>query len=156
MLMIFESCSRQSRIENFPCSNFLAISCCLSGLALAMSCLKVRFTIETRTHMCSMRPCTSPMPNNFETKGWGANFSRSLRCSPVPKKMIGVFVAATLVGELQCRAWSSQRPTPSSVNSTKTYAEMAPPPFACPSSFVTIIAPKSALSLKARLWPSAA
>jgi hypothetical protein len=32
-----------------------------------------------------------------------------------------------------------------------TYAEMAPPPLAWPSILVTIIAPKSALSLKARL-----
>jgi hypothetical protein len=37
-----------------------------------------------------------------------------------------------------------------------TYAEMAPPPLAWPSILVTIIAPKSALSLKARLWASAA
>ena len=37
-----------------------------------------------------------------------------------------------------------------------TYAEMAPPPLACPSIFVTIIAPKSALSLNARLCASAA
>jgi hypothetical protein len=37
-----------------------------------------------------------------------------------------------------------------------THAEIAPPPFAWPSSLVTMIAPKSAESLKARLWLSAA
>lgn len=38
----------------------------------------------------------------------------------------------------------------------RTYAEMAPPPFACPSILVTIMAPKSADSLNARLCASAA
>lgn len=40
MLMILDSCSRQSRMENFPCSNFFAKSFCRSGLARAMSCLQ--------------------------------------------------------------------------------------------------------------------
>ena len=38
----------------------------------------------------------------------------------------------------------------------RTHAEMAPPPFACPSILVTMIAPKSADSLNARLCASAA
>lgn len=51
---------------------------------------------KLKAHMCSIRPCISPMPSSFETNGWGAKRSRSFRCSPVPKKMMGVLVAATL------------------------------------------------------------
>ena len=36
------------------------------------------------------------------------------------------------------------------------YADMAPPPLACPSILVTMMAPKLALSLNARLCDSAA
>jgi hypothetical protein len=40
MFIMFDSCSRQSRMENLPDSNFFAISFCRSGLAIAMSCLQ--------------------------------------------------------------------------------------------------------------------
>ena len=39
MLIMLDSCSRQSRMENLPCSSFFARSFCRSGFALAMSCL---------------------------------------------------------------------------------------------------------------------
>lgn len=84
MFMTFCICSLQSRILSLPSSSFFAISFCLSGFCVAISC------------MCSIKPCMSPRPNNFEINGCGVNFSRSCRCSPVPRKMIGVFVAATL------------------------------------------------------------
>jgi hypothetical protein len=42
----------------------------------------------------------------------GSNYSKSSKCSPVPIKIIGLLVAAT--------------------------ADKVPPPFACPSNFVTI------------------
>lgn len=84
MPMIVASCSLRSRTENSPFSNFFIMFSCRPGFAIAISCA------------CSMRPCMSPMPSILEMKGCGANFSRSWRCSPVPMKMIGVFVAATL------------------------------------------------------------
>jgi hypothetical protein len=51
-------------------------------------------------YICSTRPCMSPIPSSFEMKGCGAKRSRSFRCSPVPRKMMGVLVAATLEGQL--------------------------------------------------------
>lgn len=39
----------------------------------------------------------SPMPSSLDTNGCGANRSRSFKCSPTPRKMIGVLVAATLI-----------------------------------------------------------
>lgn len=39
IFIMLDNCSRQSRMENLPDSNFFAISFCLSGLAIAMSCL---------------------------------------------------------------------------------------------------------------------
>jgi len=84
IFMTFEICSLQSRIESFPSSSFFAISFCLSGFCEARSCI------------CSMRPCTSPMPSSLEIKGCGSNRSKSCKCSPTPRKMMGVLVAATL------------------------------------------------------------
>ena len=62
----------------------------------------------------------------------GSNYSKSSKCSPVPIKTIGLFVAAT--------------------------AERAPPPFAWPSNFVTITYPTLIVSWKAfayskHAWP---
>lgn len=39
---------------------------------------------------------TQILPNNLLTKGWTLNGSKSSVCSPVPMKMTGLFVAATL------------------------------------------------------------
>ena len=106
MLINVVSCSRQSRRANFPSSSFLAMAFCLSGLAIATSCLWIGRRREhdiTRggkgprgSYICSNNPCISPMPRSLEMKGEGTNRSRSLKCSPTPKKMIGVLVAATL------------------------------------------------------------
>lgn len=78
------SCSFKSRIVNSPFSSFFIMFSCRSGFAIAISCAR------------STSPCMSPMPSILEMNGWGENFSRSCRCSPVPMKMIGVLVAATL------------------------------------------------------------
>ena len=51
---------------------------------------------------------------------------------------------------------AAARETGSCLRTDWTYAEIAPPPFAWPSIFVTMIAPKFALSLNARAWASAA
>jgi hypothetical protein len=59
-----------------------------------------------------MRPCISPKPKRRLIKPAASNASKSSKCSPVPIKTIGLLVAAT--------------------------AERAPPPFAWPSSLVTI------------------
>ena len=106
MLINVVSCSRQSRRANFPSSSFLAMAFCLSGLAIATSCLwigrrrehdRIRGGKGPRgSYICSNNPCISPMPRSLEMKGEGTNRSRSLKCSPTPKKMIGVLVAATL------------------------------------------------------------
>ena len=72
MLMILDNCSRQSRMENFPCSSFFCISFCLSGLARAMSCLLHQLSTmmnHPEADMCSIKPCISPIPSNFEMKG---------------------------------------------------------------------------------------
>jgi len=37
----------------------------------------------------------SPKPNNLLTKDFGSKSSKSLKCSPVPMKIIGDSVAAT-------------------------------------------------------------
>lgn len=84
IFITFCICSLQSRMLSLPSSSFLAISFCLSGFCVARSC------------MCSINPCMSPRPSNLEMKGWGENRSRSCRCSPTPRNIIGVFVAATL------------------------------------------------------------
>ncbi|KAE9539990.1 hypothetical protein AGLY_005242, partial [Aphis glycines] len=76
----------------------------------------------------SMSPSISPIPSNLETNGFVLNGSKSSICSPVPIKIIGLFVAATL----------------------------APPPFAWPSSLVITTEPILTLSLKARACPSQA
>jgi hypothetical protein len=82
-------------------------------------------------------------------KGCGENRSRSCKCSPTPRKMIGVCVVATLILKRRL-VFHPLIPV------GRTHAEMAPPPFACPSILVTMIAPKSADSLNARLCASAA
>ena len=138
MFITFEICSLQSRMLSFPSSSFFAISFCLSGFWVARSC------------MCSISPCISPRPKSLEMKGCGENRSRSCKCSPTPRKMIGVCVVATL--KLKRRLVLP----PCLLDVGRTHAEMAPPPFACPSIFVTMIAPKSADSLNARLCASAA
>ena len=65
----------------------------------------------------------SPKPKRRLTKEPASKFSRSSKCSPVPKNTIGDSVAAT--------------------------AEREPPPFACPSSLVTITEPTLTDSLNA-------
>lgn len=109
MLIKVVNCSRQSRSANFPSSSFFCMAFCLSGLAIATSCLQGRHdgrgyqidsfclpNVKGSAHMCSKRPCISPIPSNFEMNGEGTNRSRSLKFSPTPKKMMGVLVAATL------------------------------------------------------------
>ena len=61
---------------------------------------------------------------------------------------MGVLVTATL------RQIDDQQGT--GTTTLGTHAEIAPPPLAWPSILVTIMAPKSALSLNARLCASAA
>ena len=106
MFISVESCSLQSRSANFPSSSFFAIAFCLSGFAIATSCLvdhkdtRQLFGLRVMTqptHICSNRPCMSPIPRSLDTNGCGANRSRSFKCSPTPRKMIGVLVAATLM-----------------------------------------------------------
>jgi len=41
----------------------------------------------------------SPNPSNLLTKDFGSNSSKSLKCSPVPIKIIGDSVAATALKE---------------------------------------------------------
>ncbi len=68
----------------------------------------------------------SPNPSNLLMKLLGENFSKSKKCSPVPMKIIGLYVAAT--------------------------ALKAPPPLAWPSSLVTITDPIETASLNALAW----
>mmetsp|Transcript_13918 Transcript_13918/g.13912 ORF Transcript_13918/g.13912 Transcript_13918/m.13912 type:complete len:216 (-) Transcript_13918:698-1345(-) len=68
----------------------------------------------------------SPSPRSLLIKLFASNCSKSSNCSPVPIKIIGDSVAAT--------------------------ALKAPPPFAWPSSFVTITLPTLTDFLKANAW----
>ena len=63
----------------------------------------------------SMNPLMSPNPNSFDTKDRALKASRSSNRSPLPRNTMGLPVAAT--------------------------ALIAPPPRACPSSFVTMTLP---------------
>mmetsp|Transcript_50913 Transcript_50913/g.84377 ORF Transcript_50913/g.84377 Transcript_50913/m.84377 type:complete len:213 (-) Transcript_50913:747-1385(-) len=71
----------------------------------------------------SIRPAILPLPSMRLTKDLTSKSSKSSMCSPVPMWVIGAPVAAT--------------------------AERAPPPLACPSSFVTITEPTVTLFLNA-------
>ena len=117
IFMIFVICSFMSRMVNMPSARCFCVS---------FICAESFVIICT----CSIRPDMSPYPSNFEIKGFGAKRSISAMCSPVPRNMMGVCVAAT--------------------------AEMAPPPAAPPSVLVMMIAPKSAVALKAADCDSAA
>ena len=84
MLIIFIICSRISLTLNSPFSNFSIIFSCRPGFN---SCISFADSIN---------PCISPIPSIFEMNGRGEKVSRSWRCSPVPMKMMGHEVAATL------------------------------------------------------------
>lgn len=76
-------------------------------------------------------------------KGFVLNGSKSSICSPVPMKIIGLFVAATLKTKkktINLKIFLLLK---------KTYADSAPPPLACPSNFVIITEPIFTFSLKA-------
>jgi hypothetical protein len=64
------------------------------------------------SYTLDIRVSRSPRPSSLLIKLFGLKDSNSSKCSPVPIKTIGLYVAAT--------------------------AERAPPPFAFPSSLVTI------------------
>lgn len=55
------------------------------------------------------------IPSRRDTNDWGSKGSKSSKCSPVPIKIMGEFVAET--------------------------ADIAPPPLACPSNFVIMTLP---------------
>lgn len=90
--------------------------------------------------------------------GWVLNGSKSSMCSPVPMKMMGLLVAATLVGNSRRRRWTDSSVSSVTSHSRRcwSYALRAPPPLACPSSLVTITDATSTLSLKALAWASQA
>jgi hypothetical protein len=67
------------------------------------------------------------MPNSFETNGFVLNGSKSSICSPVPMKMIGLFVAATLQESF---SRDSEAYVQIEWKKNYTYALRAPPPFA--------------------------
>ena len=73
-----------------------------------------------------IRPLRSPSPSSLLMKLPASNGSKSSKCSPVPMNMTGLYVAATALN--------------------------APPPFACPSSLVTITEPTLMAFVKARAW----
>mmetsp|Transcript_7649 Transcript_7649/g.32491 ORF Transcript_7649/g.32491 Transcript_7649/m.32491 type:complete len:352 (-) Transcript_7649:724-1779(-) len=102
------------------------VKCPAASLSSSSGCESVGIA----SAILSMNPVQSPKPNNRETNGFASNVSNSSMCSPVPMKMMGERVAAT--------------------------AEMAPPPFAWPSSFVTITEPTSTVALNALAWSCAA
>mmetsp|Transcript_2391 Transcript_2391/g.5520 ORF Transcript_2391/g.5520 Transcript_2391/m.5520 type:complete len:293 (-) Transcript_2391:815-1693(-) len=75
------NCSYKSRKENLPLDSFLRSSGCLSRGITSVMLWK--------------RPLRSPMPRRRETNDCGSKVLNSSKCSPVPKKMMGEFVAAT-------------------------------------------------------------
>src|SRR5207245_620563 len=74
----------------------------------------------------SRRVSKSPIPRRREMNRGGSNFSRSSIFSPTPMKTMGAFTSAT--------------------------AERAPPPFAVPSSFVTMTPVIPTASCNAFVW----
>lgn len=80
IFMMFWNCSYMSLSVNCPCLIFSrsSLSSNLSSLTLSIS------------------PSMSPIPRSLLMKGLVLKGSRSSMCSPVPMKMIGLFVAATL------------------------------------------------------------
>mmetsp|Transcript_6823 Transcript_6823/g.12149 ORF Transcript_6823/g.12149 Transcript_6823/m.12149 type:complete len:367 (-) Transcript_6823:573-1673(-) len=105
--IMFWNCSYKSLRVNLPLARFSSISCLRSP--------------ETPSCSCASRPPRSPNPSSFETNPRASNGSRSSKCSPSPRKMMGLLVAAT--------------------------ALRAPPPLAWPSSFVITHAPTSTAAL---------
>mmetsp|Transcript_36143 Transcript_36143/g.90963 ORF Transcript_36143/g.90963 Transcript_36143/m.90963 type:complete len:263 (-) Transcript_36143:713-1501(-) len=112
ILVTYCNCSYMSRSEKQPFDNRCIISGCLS---------KGITSLISRTS-----PDKSPRPHSRLTKDCALKGSKSSKCSPVPMKIIGEFVAAT--------------------------AERAPPPLAWPSNFVIITLPTRTESAKALAW----
>lgn len=95
------------------------------------------------------------LPNSLLINGLVLNGSKSSICSPVPIKIIGLLVAATLQTK-QHKIISSVLQSVKQRGKydlyflvTDTYALKAPPPFAWPSNLVTITEATSTLSLNA-------
>ena len=81
IFIIFWNCSYISRSVNCPCFIFSISSSLSSNFS--------SFTL-------SIKPSMSPIPSSLLTKGFVLNGSKSSICSPVPMKMMGLCVAATL------------------------------------------------------------
>mmetsp|Transcript_1311 Transcript_1311/g.4498 ORF Transcript_1311/g.4498 Transcript_1311/m.4498 type:complete len:283 (+) Transcript_1311:245-1093(+) len=114
--MTFSNCSYMSRSVNLPLPSF---SSCSAVFSVSM----VLFT-------SSQKPLTSPMPSMRDTNDRALKGSRSSKCSPVPRKMMGDAVAATALS--------------------------APPPLAWPSSLVTTTLPTGTASRKEEAWSNTA
>ena len=90
--------------------NWSLISLRVNFPALIYSIICFCYFSPIASYTVFISPAISPRPSNRRTKPLASNGSKSSKCSPVPRKIIGLSVAATALKE--------------------------PPPFALPSNFV--------------------